>query len=100
MPTKEGWAAMRDEAGKLPAYAWPGGYAIAYLCADGEWLCATCANDPSNPIVLAESYHWERGVDEQWTLVGAENASMHDTGEGDWICAHCNAVIDASVDDD
>lgn len=29
----------------LETYAFPGGYPIAYLCRDGESLCAKCAND-------------------------------------------------------
>jgi len=35
----------RNDKGKLDAYAWPGGYAIRYLCEDGESVCAKCANE-------------------------------------------------------
>ena len=34
----------RDSNGKLPAYAWPGGYPIIYITKDGETLCAACAS--------------------------------------------------------
>lgn len=30
---------LLDETGKLPAYAWPGGYPIVYLDAENSWLC-------------------------------------------------------------
>lgn len=42
---------LRDEkTGKLPSYAWPGGYPVFYLMDDCETLCPACANDPKNPI--------------------------------------------------
>jgi hypothetical protein len=28
----------------LPAYAWPGGYDLAYITSDNAILCADCAN--------------------------------------------------------
>ena len=43
---------IRDEStGKLPAYAWPGGYPIIYLTQDGLTVCPWCANkdDTSDP---------------------------------------------------
>jgi len=33
----------RDSDGKLPAYAWPGGYPLMYLDRDNSTLCADCA---------------------------------------------------------
>lgn len=82
---------IRQTDGKLPAYAWPGGYAIAYLMDDGEFLCADCANDPTNPV-------HEGGDGDGWRIEGYETADWHDEGEGDWTCAHCNAVIDPDPD--
>jgi hypothetical protein len=35
---------IRDENGKLPAYAWPGGYQIIYLDRGNSVLCPACAN--------------------------------------------------------
>ena len=35
---------MRDDSGKLPAYAWPGGYPIIYIAGDGGIFCPACAN--------------------------------------------------------
>lgn len=34
----------RDRAGKLSAYAWPGGYPILYHTKDGCVLCSLCAD--------------------------------------------------------
>lgn len=39
-----------ENNGKLPAFAWPGGYPLLYLDRDNSTLCAECAtkslNDP------------------------------------------------------
>ena len=61
----------KNEAGKLDAFAWPGGYSIRYLCADGETVCAKCANEWLDD---AESWlgqepighyiHWEGQVEQ------------------------------------
>jgi hypothetical protein len=37
--------AMRGEDGKLPAYAWPGGYPMLYVTPEGWSLCPDCANN-------------------------------------------------------
>ena len=40
----------KENNGKLPAFAWPGGYPLLYLDRDNSTLCADCAtkslNDP------------------------------------------------------
>ena len=38
---------IRDEQGKLPAFAWPGGYPVIYITRDGDVICPDCANDDS-----------------------------------------------------
>lgn len=45
--------------GKLPAYAWPGGYTIIYWDKHGSTFCADCANqdDCSEPIVDGDIYY-------------------------------------------
>lgn len=57
---------IRDDNGKLPAFAWPGGYPIYYLAADNGVLCPKCANDYTaerdnekelKPV--AYDIHWE-----------------------------------------
>ena len=47
-----------DHAGmpnKFPAFAWPGGYTILYLTADGGELCAACVNGENGSEVGSET---------------------------------------------
>jgi len=51
----------KDENGKLPAYAWPGGYQLIYLTKDGSTVCPECANkeaDDSQAVIGVDVY-WE-----------------------------------------
>lgn len=45
------------ENGKLPAYAWPGGYPIYYYTDDGSMFCPDCAQD-GEEVTTGEVY-WE-----------------------------------------
>ncbi len=50
----------RDSNGKLPAYAWPGGYPIIYLTRDGLTICPACANrdvDSQEEVIAADVYY-------------------------------------------
>ena len=83
-------AEMRDEqTGKLPAFAWPGGYPVYYLMDDCEALCPTCVNDPSNPV-------HEGGDADGWRIEAAdvnyEDAHLY--------CAHCNKRIESAYAED
>lgn len=64
---------------QLPAYAWPGGYPIYYLCADGGTLCPKCAN--GNDVATLDAPDWNvTGYGIHW--------------EGEPItCDGCNAQI-------
>ncbi len=77
-----------NEIKELPAYAWPGGYAIAYLVDDGEFLCAKCVNDESNPVHDSSTDSSADG----WRVDGYMTADWRE--DDAWTCAHCNAVID------
>jgi len=78
----------RDEDGRFPAYAWPGGYPVFYLCDDGGTLCPDCVNDPANPV------HEDAPAD-GWRLVDNdvnwEDEHLH--------CDHCNARIPSAYGD-
>ena len=55
-------AHIRDAHGKLPAYAWPGGYPIFYLTKKGNVLCPKCANKEgvrSEDPPTAHDANWE-----------------------------------------
>jgi hypothetical protein len=83
-------SALSFPFGPADAYAWPGGYPIGYLVDDGEYLCAACVNDPSNPV------HAGEGAD-GWRLEGLQvlegSAADYD---GPVSCAHCAAVLVAA----
>jgi len=76
----------RDKDGKLPAYAWPGGYPIIYYTEDGGELCPDCANGKNNSE--ADPTHY----DPQWKLIAGDVY-----WEGPPIqCAHCNKDIESA----
>src|SRR2546428_6652372 len=60
----------RDENGNLPAFAWPGGYPIFYLCADGGILCPQCANKES--AVKEADEHADYPDLGQWRIVARD----------------------------
>lgn len=70
------------------AYAWPGGYPIGYLVDDGEYLCADCVNDPSNPVHRG-------GNADGWRIEGFAvlEGSEADYDDMPILCAHCGRKI-------
>ena len=54
-------ARLRGEDGKLPAYGWPGGYPLLYICRDGSVVCPACANREVDAALEVVEYdvHWE-----------------------------------------
>jgi hypothetical protein len=81
---------IREDDGRLPAYAWPGGYPIIYIVADGEVLCPDCANGENG-----SEADLDRTDDPGWHLVGFEvyyeGAAEH--------CAHCNTEMESAYGD-
>jgi len=78
------------EAGKLMAWAWPGGYEIVYYTADGGTLCFQCARR-ENGSEASEN----PSADKQWRLVAAEVY-----WEGPALnCDHCNREIESAYGD-
>jgi hypothetical protein len=73
----------RNTDGKLPAFAWPGGYTLVYMTHDGCDLCADCAtkelDDPDgvDPVISGDIY-WEGP---------------------DMTCDECSRVIESSYGD-
>jgi hypothetical protein len=75
------------DIGKAEPFAWPGGYPIGYLVDDGEYLCAWCVNDPSNPVHVG-------GEADGWRVEGLAvlEGSVEDY-DGAVVCAHCGRVL-------
>jgi hypothetical protein len=77
------------ESGKFDAYAWPGGYPLFYLCADGGTLCPDCCD---KEIELIREAANNPGTDEQWEIV-AHDINYEDVS---LYCDHCNNHIESA----
>lgn len=86
MPSENIKKVMED--GKYPAYAWPGGYPLFYLCKDGGVLCPDCAN---KEIELTDDPD-----DPQWYIV-AYDVNYEDEN---MYCDHCNKHVVSAYGDD
>lgn len=64
-----------------------GGYPIGYLMDDGEFLCADCMNDPTNPVHCG-------GEADGWRFEGLQvlEGSAVDY-DGEITCAHCRFML-------
>ncbi len=89
----------REPDGKLPAYAWPGGYAIVYYTQDGGSLCAGCANGENGSEATTErrdGFTDPVPSDEaQWLLVAAEPYWEGPVKH----CDHCNKELPSEYGD-
>lgn len=81
------------ENGKLQSFAFPGGYPIYYLCADGGVLCPDCANENLELIRAAIA---DSGADEQWEIVAAD-CNWEDPA---LTCDNCNKRIESAYAED
>ena len=79
----------RDREGRCDKYAWPGGYPVFYLCADGGILCPDCVDAEKELIDAADQ------SDEQW-LVIAQEINYED---GSLYCDNCSNRIESAYAD-
>lgn len=80
---------MTQQQVGLDKFAFPGGYAINYLMADGGYICAECANgeNGSGASAFEDDPQWQTiGTDVYW-----EGPDLH--------CDHCNTVITSEYGD-
>lgn len=77
--------ARDEETGKFEAYAWPGGYPLIHLCADGGILCTECANNNAE-------VHTNEDGPADWRIVASQ---VHWEGEAE-TCDHCSAKIESA----
>ena len=48
---------IRDGEGKLPSFAWPGGYPMFYITEGNSTLCPNCANESDD--IIDYCANWE-----------------------------------------
>lgn len=80
----------RDEDGLFIKFAWPGGYPVYHVVADGGVLCAKCANENSR------NTDPEYPDDNQWRVV----ASEVNWEDAHLFCDHCNERIESAYGED
>jgi hypothetical protein len=73
-------------------YAWPGGYPLYLVMADGEVLCPDCAKSNWRAIVENTLMPVREYPELQWRALGAdinyEDSNLH--------CSHCYARIESA----
>jgi hypothetical protein len=80
--SNEGHHSIRFVKKEWDSWAWPGGYPLYYVVADGGVLCAKCANDNLR-LTLSD--------DPQWRIVG-----MDINYEDGPYCDHCNECAESA----
>lgn len=79
----------QGKAGELPAFAWPGGYAMFYITTGGDELCDDCATaDLLEYIADGECCN-----DDPPVAYGAYGATDDYPTDYDARCDNCNRVI-------
>lgn len=72
---------------KAESHAWPGGYPIGYVTSDGEYLCADCVNDPTNPVHVAGE------PADEWLIIGFDVLEEAPEDGSPINCGHCYKVL-------
>ena len=68
-------------------YAWPGGYPVYTIMADGELMCTECARENYKLIVQATKDQLRDG----WQAYGADVLY-----EGSEYCCHCGKELESA----
>ena len=80
----------------LPKWAWPGGYPMLYVFADGGCICPDCVNREIAEIDSAMRSKWGNKPHSSgcggWAIAGHD---IHWEGEPE-ICDHCGAEIESA----
>jgi hypothetical protein len=71
-------------------YAWPGGYPMFLIMADGGTICMACARKEWASI--AHSTRYPQYLDKQWQCAGVE-INWEDTSI---YCDHCSQLIESA----
>jgi hypothetical protein len=84
---------FRDDDGKLPTYAWPGGYPVIYICNDGAVMCPACANNENGSQAYTGPF--DPGLGRDWHIVAQD---IHYEGAPEQ-CVHCGEEIESAYGD-
>lgn len=80
----------KNDKGTFDAYAWPGGYQIIYICADGGILCPDCANGKNGSEASTD-----KDAPSDWRMEACDIYY-----EGPILpCSHCNTGIESAYGD-
>jgi len=77
-------------------YAWPGGYPLYAVMADGESLCPDCLNENLKLIVQATHDYTKGHFRDDWAIQGAE-INWEDPLN---YCCNCNSRIPSAYAED
>ena len=69
-------------------YAWPGGYPVYTVCADGELLCCDCARKNYRQIVKDTT----DGTHDSFECIGAQ---IYWEGQTEY-CSNCNKELESA----
>jgi hypothetical protein len=73
-------------------HAWPGGYPLYFLCADGGSLCFDCARAQAREIIAA--HRLGRYSRSGWRVIACD-INYEDT---ELLCEQCNKRIEAAYE--
>lgn len=76
----------------LNPYAWPGGYPVYTIMADGEYMCPDCARENYRLIAKATKDNLRDG----WQAAGAD-INYEDNSA---YCCHCNKKLASAYGED
>ena len=85
----------RDDRGLLPAFAWPGGYALVYYTRDWGIMCAACANGANGSRCQDPDLDPTCPDDQQWSLLTCDVRWEGPTEQ----CTHCNVDMPSEYGD-
>ena len=72
-------------------YAWPGGYALQYLCDDGGVLCHQCAKSERRNIL--EAIRDDPAYRTGWRVIDVDPYQGDEDEESPESCDHCGRLF-------
>lgn len=73
--------------GNYDHFSWPGMYSVRYVCADGDYLCADCANAEKEQTIDPDN--------DQWYIVNSCVILEYESEDDVLYCSHCQKMLEA-----